>query len=203
MLVPVTIKIEGGSSSVTGILDLDVLALDTAAGWCGSYDILAMGEHFDAYVIAQRSVPLPHIPGFPAGRRFTRLPGKWPAPSVYGNIGEAIAALTAVAHLGFDRDGVAHVKSSAVKTPDLLLKVTEPFKNLVRGLTGRPIYFPEWIPCEAKCRKTSKRIGPAVKEGRAQIQAFWNSVPPSERGVGMVCCFVHSPPQSIQVRILL
>lgn len=203
MDTPIKISIEGGSSMINRTLPLDVLALDVASSWCGSYDILEMGQHFDAYVMTPRPVLLPEIAGLPNRRRFTRLPAKYPAPSVHGNIGEAVAALTAVSALGFDPAGVAHIKGLRGKTPDLLLKTTDTFAQLVGGLAGLALQFPEWIPCEAKCRKLERGIKQATNEAKQQLQAYWSAVPVVEAGFGIVCCYIHSSPQSVQVRILL
>ncbi len=208
MKTPVAIEVEGLSVTWQRDLVLDVQSVGQAAEWCGSFDILEMGEHFDAYVLTPRSALLPAIPGFPPGRRFTQLPGKWPAPSVHGNIGEAVAALTAVSCLGCTPSGVAHVKAgqgtSKEKTPDLLLRVTPDLQDEISVQWGfSQITFPDWIPCEAKSRKNPSDATGAFREAKKQLQAFWTHLDPAERGFGVACCYVYSPPQSIRVRIFL
>ena len=89
MDVQITIRLENSGVTRNEEINLDPASLNHAAAWCGSYDILEMGQHFDAYVVTSRTFLLPRILGFPATRRYTLLPGKIHAPSVHGNIGEA------------------------------------------------------------------------------------------------------------------
>jgi hypothetical protein len=207
MNIPVNIELENGTQSHRSI-DLDPASLDQAASWCGSYDILEMGQHFDAYVITPRSRLLPRIAGFALGRRYTLLPGKISAPSVHGNIGEAVAALTAVTALGFNPGDVAHIKPgagrSACKAPDLILRTTPEFSSLLAGMTGGSEFsMPEWLPCEAKCRGPRLAVSRAIKEAKGQLTAFWSGLAEEEKGFGVAICFVHHPPQEVHVRVFL
>lgn len=209
MEIPVVVQLRGRTASERSFtIDLDPSSLDQASAWCGSYDILQMGQHFDAYVITPRTCDLPSIPDFPVGRRYTMLPGKLPAPSVQGNIGESIAALMAVSVLGCMPGGIAHVKpgrgGASYKAPDLLLRVTPGMRELARGLTNLPGFeMPEWLPCEAKCRRCSADVARAMREAEEQLEEFWCQVTDDEKGFGVACCFIHQPPQEIRVRLFL
>ena len=208
MQIPVYVELDGRAGGHDFVVDLDPASLDQASTWCGSYDILEMGQHFDNYVMTPRPLLLPLIPGFPAGRRYIALPGKLQAPSVQGNIGESVAAMTAGPVFGCDCGDIAHIRPgggrSAYKAPDLLFRVKSQLRELASDLTGLgAIEMPEWIPCEAKCRRFPTGVRAAIREAREQLAEFWDQLVEEERGFGIACCFIHQPPQQVQVRLFL
>ena len=106
---------------------LDVGSVGAASSWSGSYHVLAMGRHYDDYVITGRILGLPPIVGIPVAHPYERLTGKIRAAGVTGNIGEAIAALFARRCLGAGIGDIAHVRPRRPfrrrKSPDYLMRL--------------------------------------------------------------------------------
>ena len=87
MNVPVRIQLGIlGHREPLNPIQLDVGSVGAASSWAGSYHVLAMGRHYDDYVVTGSQINLPPIAGFPVVHPYEKLTGKIRAPGVTGNI---------------------------------------------------------------------------------------------------------------------
>jgi len=191
---------------------LDVPSVGAASSWAGSYHILAMGQHFDDYVISGRIISLPQIAGFPIAHPFERLTGKIRAAGVTGNIGEAIAALFAFRYLGAKIGDIAHIRPCQPfrrrKAPDYLMRLASHMPGeFVRILPkDRTFMWPEWWPVESKARSTKAGSRAGRQDALKQLLTYWvllaNSQP-DVVGYGLIVAFTFRPPREIRANVIL
>ena len=193
-----------------GRINLTHVSIDHVARWAGSYQVLRMGEHFDSYVVDGDRFDFPHIAGFPVGAPFTPLPDKIRAPSVTGNIGEAVTALV-LRHVFRTRlDECAHVKPNAGyagwKAPDFCAALRARLvawlgmraPSLVAVVNAGPL----WWPVESKARKSEDGFDGAAEAAFRQLIQYWVGLPASA-GYGVICCTAYENQHLIRVTILL
>lgn len=200
-----------GQSQSLSPLWLDVGSVGATSSWAGSCHILAMGRHYDDYVITGQTISLP-IHGFPEAHPYARLASKIRAAGVTGNIGEAIAAIVAQRVLHGSVGDVAHISSHGVggssKSPDYLMRLGDlvpgPFNAVIPS--GVVVAGPTWWPVESKARKTTSALASAQKKALRQLVAYWfrRAVSePSAVGYGMIVVFVYEPPREVRVSLIL
>lgn len=201
-----------GDEELLSPIYLDAGSLGTVSRWAGSYHILSMGQHYDDYVITQKTINLPPISGIPAAHPYERLSGKIRAAGVLGNIGEAVAAIFAYRCLNAGIGDIAHIRPRTPfkrrKAPDYLMRL----RGLMPGLFRRiiPIGFspqwPEWWPVESKARSTMTSSSAARIEALKQLVVYWTLLAnsqPAEVGYGMIVVFTYKPPRELRVSLML
>jgi hypothetical protein len=201
-----------GPASLLGRTWLDSASIGAVSNWAGSYHVLAMGRHYDDYVISSRILRLPVIPGLPPAHPYERLAGKIRAASVTGNIGEAIAAIVAVRFFGVAIADIAHVRPRRPfrrrKAPDYLMRLG-PFMPGVIGAVmpaGQVVAWPDWWPVESKARTTEPACAQARREALRQLIAYWLLLAgslPQQVGFGVIVTLCYWPPREVRVSIIL
>ena len=200
-----------GPSISLGNLQLDVGSVGSTSSWAGSYHVLSMGRHFEEYVLTPRSLLLPPILNFPASHPYQRCTGKIKAPSVTGNIGEAVAALFARGCLGLYISDIAHIRPNQPfrqrKVPDYLMRMKQFLPGQLQGVWPQGVSTgPEWWPVESKARNTSSSTKQGVREAFKQLAAFWHTIHasrPNETGFGMVVSLTYNFPREVLVTLFL
>jgi len=191
---------------------LDVRSVGAASSWSGSYHVLAMGRHYDDYVITGRIIGFPPIAAIPVAHPYERLTGKIRAAGVTGNIGEAIAALFARRCLGAGIGDVAHVRPRRPfrrrKSPDYLMRLGNlmpgPFATIVPSAVA--LTWPTWWPVESKARSTDAGSVAGRKDALKQLVAYWALLASSQPGVvgyGQIVTFTYQPPREVRVNLIL
>lgn len=205
----IAVKVQLGFWGASGVLApiwLDAASVGSAASWSGSYHVLSMGRHFDAYAVTNWLANLPPVPGFPLAHPYERLAGKIRAAGVTGNIGESIAALIARRYFGVAISDIAHVKPRQPfrkrKAPDYLMRLGArmpgPFAPVTAGLAIPG--WPTWMPVESKARSTDTGVRQGRKDALDQLSAYWALIAatrPAEVGFGMAVTFNYQAPREI------
>jgi len=191
---------------------LDAGSVGAASSWSGSYHVLAMGRHYDDYVITGRILGLPPIAGIPVAHPYERLTGKIRAAGVTGNIGEAIAALFARRCLGAGIADIAHVRPRRPfrrrKSPDYLMRLGALMPGLFAPVvpSGGVTSWPKWWPVESKARSTGAGSVAGRRDALKQLVVYWallaNSQP-SVVGYGQIVTFTYQPPREVRVSLIL
>lgn len=191
---------------------LDVGSVGAVSSWSGSYHVLAMGRHYDDYVITGQILDLPPIVGIPVAHPYERLTGKIRASGVTGNIGEAIAALFARRCLGAGIGDIAHVRPRRPfrrrKSPDYLMRLGALMPGLFAPVvpSAAATAWPTWWPVESKARSTDAGSSVGRKDALKQLVAYWalllNSQP-SVVGYGQIVTFTYQPPREVRVSLIL
>jgi hypothetical protein len=193
-------------------IGLDVGSVGAASSWSGSYHVLAMGRHYDDYVIIGRILGLQPIAGIPVAHPYERLTGKIRAAGVTGNVGEAIAALFARRCLGAGIGDIAHVRPRRPfrrrKSPDYLMRLDTrmpgPFAPIVPN--GIAMTWPTWWPVESKARSTNRGSLVGREDALKQLVAYWAllaSSQPAVVGYGQIVTFTYQPPREVRVSLIL
>lgn len=193
-------------------MSLDVGSVGAASSWSGSYHVLAMGRHYDDYIITGRIIELPPIEGIPVAHPYERLTGKIRAAGVTGNIGEAIAALFARRCMGAGINDIAHVRPRRPfrrrKSPDYLMRLGTlmpgPFAPVVPSAGA--FIWPIWWPLESKARSTDAGSVAGRKDALKQLVAYWTLLATSQPavvGYGQIVTLTYQPPREIRVSLIL
>ena len=191
---------------------LDVGSVGATSAWAGSYHVLAMGRHYDDYVITGRTATLPPITGIPAAHPYQRLTGKIRAAGVTGNIGEAIAALFARRYLDADIGDIAHIKPRRPfqrrKSPDYLMRLQSRMPGIFTDNIPVETTFdwPKWWPVESKARSTDAGTQAGRKDALKQLSVYWSVLANSEPnvvGYGLIVSFTYQPPREVCVSLIL
>jgi hypothetical protein len=98
MLFPVFIRrgLHGPMTQLQSQLDINSQVMNSISTYAGSYHILSMGRHFNAYVISSSGPPaIPHPTGLPHAYPYLALANKVRSAGVTGNIGEGVAGIVA------------------------------------------------------------------------------------------------------------
>jgi len=193
-----------------GTISLDVGSVGHAASYAGSYHILAMGRHYDEYVVAGSSrLGISGMAGLPAAHPYKMIGGKVRASGVTGNIGEAVTGIVARRVFGLAVSEIGHLNlrrpGKRRKTPDFVLRfgsrlASHPHiaADWPRGLG----HGPEWWPVESKARNTPQQMESAIAEGFKQLLTYWHILAaspapfPDHSGFGCVCVFIFEPPEN-------
>jgi hypothetical protein len=201
-----------GSRRQANPLVLDVGSVGAASSWSGSYHVLAMGRHYDDYVITGRLVGLAPISGFPVAHPYERLTGKIRAAGVTGNIGEAIAAIFARRHLNAGIGDIAHVRPRRPfrrrKSPDYLMRLNNlmpgPFATILPPSSS--FSWPDWWPVESKARSTTAGSDAGRRDALNQLVAYWCLLVNSQPGVvgyGVIVSLTYKPPREVRACLIL
>lgn len=191
---------------------LDVGSVGAASSWSGSYHVLAMGRHYDDYVVTGTLIGLPPIAGMPLAHPYERLTGKIRAAGVTGNIGEAVAAIFARRHLLAGIGDIAHVRPRRPfrrrKSPDYLMRLSAvmpgPFATMLPR--AAPFTWPEWWPVESKARSTKAGSKAGRDDALRQLVAYWCLLvdsAPDVVGYGMIVSFTYRPPREVRANLIL
>lgn len=201
-----------GVERLTRPVLLDVGSVGAASSWSGSYHVLAMGKHYDDYVVTGRIIGLPTIAGIPAAHPYERLTGKIRAAGVTGNIGEAVAAIFARRHLKAGIDDIAHVRPRRPfrrrKSPDYLMRLNAVMPGLFAAVLpkGTSFSWPEWWPVESKARSTKTGSNAGRKDALKQLVAYWcllaNSAP-KVIGYGVIVSLTYQPPRELRANVIV
>ena len=189
-----------GPSISLGDLQLNVDSVGSTSSWAGSYHVLSMGRHFEQYVVTNRSWSVPPILNFPISHPYRSCGWKSKAPSVTGNIGEAVGALFAHTCLGLHISDIAHIRPRPSfhqrKAPDYLMRMKEYLPGPLHGIWAQGASTgPEWWPVESKARSTPSSTNQGVKEGFKQLAAYWHTIHasrPYETGFGMIVSLTYN-----------
>lgn len=191
---------------------LDVGSVGATSSWAGSYHVLAMGRHYDDYVVTSRTIGLPVIAGFPLAHPYERLAGKIRAAGVTGNIGEAIAAIFARRYLGAQIGDIAHVRPCRPfrrrKAPDYLMRLGPLMPAALGPIipTGASFTWPNWWPVESKARSTEAGSKAARGDALRQLLAYWSVLAlsqPEVVGFGVIVALTYQPPREVRVNVIL
>jgi hypothetical protein len=192
---------------------LDPGAVGMTSRWSGSYHILAMGQHYDDYVITSRVLSLPAITGIPTAHPYQRLTGKIRAAGVTGNIGEAIAAILARRTLGAGIGDIAHIRPNRPfrrrKVPDYLMRIGHLMPSVFQPILparGNPFNWPEWWPVEAKARSTIIGSNNSRNDALRQLGAYWSAIvgeQPLDVGYGLIVTFTYHPPREVRASLIV
>jgi hypothetical protein len=201
-----------GATTPIGPTWLDAASMGAASAWAGSYHVLAMGRHYDDYVVTGRILRLPPIPGIPVAHPYERLSGKIRAAGVTGNIGEAVAALVARRFLYAPIADIAHVRPRRPfrrrKAPDYLMRLGPLLPGVFAPVLppGATFSWPDWWPVESKARTTENGCADARREALAQLTAYWSilvSSRPDLIGFGIIVTLRYWPPREVRASIIL
>jgi hypothetical protein len=198
-----------GRQQPAGTVQLSPRSVGGAAAWAGSYHILFMGRHFDDYVVTQRLLGLPMIPGFPDVHPYQRLTGKIRAAGVTGNIGESVAALVGRRRLGLALTDIAPLQPGRrLRSPDYLMRIKPSMPGLFRPIlpSGGAGSWPDWWPVESKARTTEEGARAARLDALRQLVAYWSAVARQHRdavGFGVVVTLVYHVPREVRATLIL
>lgn len=163
-----------------------------------------MRRHYEEYVeredFTYRLQPVAGVPNFPEMAAYTWLDLKQRASGVTANIGEAIGALLARAHLNCDRLGdVVHLTTkseySKWKSPDYVVRLGQAaLPSLIEDLGATPagVTTPPWWPMESKARNKTADIA-AVRQAFVQLAAYWWEAAAADQGYGLVVNCLYKP----------
>ena len=191
---------------------LDVGSVGATSTWAGSYHVLAMGRHYDDYMVTPRIPNLPSIPGFPAAHPYERLAGKIRAPGITGNIGEAIAALFARRYLNAGTGDVAHIKPRRPfrrrRSPDYMMRLGGLLPGVFSAILPNLATFtwPTWMPVESKARSTDAGAAGARRDALRQLTAYWTMLAgsqPGAAGYGIVVTFNYQLPREVRASLFI
>jgi hypothetical protein len=190
---------------------LDAGSVGNISSWAGSYHVLSMGRHYEQYVVTPRSLLLPPILNFPISHPYQRCAGKIKAPSVTGNIGEAVAALFARRCLTLHISDITHIRPNQPfrqrKAPDYLMRMKQYLPGDLQGIWPQGVSTgPEWWPVESKARNSSSSTAQGVKEAFKQLAAYWHTIhasQPNSAGYGMVVSLRYNFPREVLVTLFL
>jgi len=211
----VDLRIQLGIQGATHLLDpiwLDVASIGAAASWSGSYHVLAMGQHYDDYVVTGNLVSLPPIPGFPLAHPYERLAGKIRATGVTGNIGESVAAIFARRCLGCGIGDVAHVRSRRAfmrrKAPDYMMRLADVLPGPFAGIlpAGFVALWPVWMPVESKARTTLASSRAARRDAMRQLVTYWSLLAnsqPDTVGYGIIISFQYRGNKEVRASLMI
>lgn len=191
---------------------LDPVAIGSVATWAGSYHVLAMGRHYDDYVMTSRVLMLPYIAGFPRAHPYEKLTGKIRDAGVTGNIGEAIAAIIARRFAGAAIADIAHIQARTPfrrrRAPDYLMRLGPVMPGalgaVIPPLARVPV--PEWWPVESKARTTPRGCSLARTDALDQLATYWSilaGTQPQVVGFGMIVTFAYKSPREVCVSVIL
>lgn len=191
---------------------LDVASIGSAASWSGSYHVLAMGQHYDDYVVTGNLLTFPQIAGFPLAHPYERLAGKIRVTGVTGNIGESIAAIFARRCLGSGVGDIAHVRSRRAfmrrKAPDYMMRLANvlpgPFAAILPA--GFVPMWPIWIPVESKARTTQASSWAGRRDALRQLVTYWSLLANSQPGVvgyGLIISFTYQGSREVRASLIV
>jgi hypothetical protein len=193
-----------------GWINLTDVSIDHVSRWAGSYQVLSMGEHYNSYVVDAERLAFPPVAGFPVAAPFVPLPDKIRAPSVTGNIGEAVTALV-LRHVFRTRlDECLHIKPNAGyagwKSPDFSAALRARVAAWL-GFRAQPLVSvvnegPIWWPVESKARHSRDGFEGAADAAFRQLIAYWITLP-QVAGYGVICCLAYGEQQLIRITILV
>jgi len=201
-----------GPRSLLGVTWLDSASVGAVSAWAGSYHVLAMGRHYDDYVITSRILGLPAIPGMPPAHPYERLAGKIRDAGVTGNIGEAIAALVARRFFGVAITDIAHVRPRRPfrrrKAPDYLMRLGHLMPGVFAPVIpiGPSFAWPNWWPVESKARSAPSGCVTARREALRQLTAYWSILVASQPqvvGFGVIVTLTYRPPREVRASVIL
>lgn len=213
MNVPVVLQLglQGNTRSLSSMW-IGATTVGHAAAWSGSYHVLRMDEHYDDYVISNRVLGFPPIPGFPAAHPYERLPAKVRAGGVTGNIGECAAALFARQYLNAPIRDIVHVKPRQRyrrrKAPDYMMRLATRMPGVFQPLLGSTVMpsFPDWWPVESKARTTAAQARFARQGALRQLVTYWTLLvrtQPAAVGFGMTATLGYQAAAELQVTLFI
>ncbi len=187
-----------GGETPIGRMRVRPSEIGTASELFSSTYILRMGLHFDRYVVSG------YVQSFTAIRDIysTTMPAatltkKVRAPSVAGNIGEAIASMVARRKLGAKQVGDIQpvLASPTAKAPDYRIRLRPMFPMSFQTAIGaaHTVDFDRW-PVESKAVATSGQATKAVREALQQLATYWYERYPHEPsvvGYGIAVCLAY------------
>jgi hypothetical protein len=201
-----------GQQSLLNPIFLDVPAINSAAAWSGSYHVLAMGQHYDDYVVTGNLTTFQPIAGFPIAHPYERLTGKIRATGVTGNIGESIAAIFARRCLGTPIGDIAHVKSrlgnTRRKAPDYMMRLANVLPGPFAGILPAAFVpvWPPWMPVESKARTTQASANASRRDALRQLVTYWSLLSISQPGVlgyGLIISFKYQNPREVRASLII
>jgi len=213
------VNVRIGASAVShpiAQLPLTRRGIGTICQAAGSYHIAAMGTQFFQYVLQPRTALLPPTTGFAPPPAYMRLPSKVKAPSISGNIGEAVAAEWAANYLNLLPHQIVHIKpspgSGRPRAPDYLMEIGTTLSTLLPAgvMTQWPLNVhaalaaaPQLWPVESKCRESGSTQG--FEQALQQLAAFWHQTQAFASGIGygLVVNFTSLNPQQLTISIIL
>lgn len=182
-------------------------SFDAVHTWAGSYDVLEVPGHFDAYHLQART-PIHLYPVAPPCGYFAPLKHKLESGEINGNFGETLPAIFAFERLGLGPDRVIHLTRTAAngKSPDFLFSLGESLAtNSIWPPLALPTGLPTWWPVE--CKATRGKISAQWTKALKQLSQFWydeRKNPDLEPGYGIVSIFDHSTtPRTLLWRFVL
>ena len=211
----VSLKIQlglNGPQRTLSPIQLDVGSVGAASSWSGSYHVLAMGRHYEEYVITSRLIGLPQIAGLPITHSYASLGHKIRAAGVTGNIGESIAALFARRCQSAGVGDIVHIKPRRQfgrrKSPDYLMNLghlmPRPFASVLSSVPAPT--WPVWWPVESKARSTRAASIAARNDALKQLVAYWTALASSQPtvvGFGEIVTFTYKRPREVRATLLI
>ena len=201
-----------GKSADLNPIRLDVGSIGSTSSWAGSYHILAMGRHYDDYIMTGALMSLPPISGFPLAHPYQQLAGKIRAGGVTGNIGECVAALFARRYLSAQLAQIAHIKPRRPfrqsKSPDYLMNIGSSISSVFSGIIPKPfqLTWPDWWPVESKARYNDNASLGGRRDALTQLFAYWSLILNSQSaavGFGLIAVLKYQPPRQLRISLIL
>jgi len=201
-----------GNSAYLTPIRLDVGSMGSTSSWAGSYHILAMGRHYDDYIMTGALMSLPPISGFPLAHPYQQLAGKIRAGGVTGNIGECVAALFARRYLSAQLGQIAHIKPRRPfrqnKSPDYLMNIGSSISSVFSGIIPKPfqLTWPDWWPVESKARNSDNASSEGRRDALKQLFAYWSLIRNSQSpavGFGLIVGLKYQPPRQLRISLIL
>jgi hypothetical protein len=180
-------------------------AIDLASGYAGSYHVLELGLHFNAYTTPGSAPPYISAAWFPNWSPASQLLERNRAADITGNIGEVIAGCIAHRVCGVQSSAIAHLRGPQKRTPDYLLAGNPDLNAYMSGISGIPATrLPVYWPMESKARlkSTSRSVS---EEALRQLVSYWIGIKddyPEGVGYGMIVS-TELEPARITMSLLL
>jgi hypothetical protein len=161
------------------------VAIDIAGSYAGSYHVLELGQHFEAYTNPHTPRAFNSVPQLPNWVPADPLLERNRAADITGNIGEIIAGILAMRVLGVPPHHIVHLRARKKLTPDYLLHDVPQLQAYVSQLAQVPAgRLPEHWPVESKAGIDSLGRDESEKALR-QLVAYWIDISRRYRkGVG-------------------
>jgi hypothetical protein len=149
------------------------VAIDVAGSYAGSYHVLELGQHFDAYTDPHTPRAFYSVPQLPNWVPADPLLERNRAADITGNIGEIIAGLLAKRLFGVPPHHIVHLRARKKLTPDYLLHDVPQLQAYVAQISQIPAArLPEHWPVESKAGIDSLGRYESEKALR-QLIAYW------------------------------
>lgn len=209
MLVPCCVRFGfNGPEHRVGQIRVNDRVIGLEAGFCGSYHILEMRQHYRQYIATNTLLAFPPCVGLPLAHPYVELGHKVRATGVFGNIGETVTGLVGRRIFGGSRNEIIHIRPKRkLRSPDFMMRIGPQPRALLQPIwpvqPAPPV--PAWWPVEAKARASLNAVQTAIEsEAFLQLAAFWHATHvayPNDVGYGIAVGFAYEV--NVRVEIVI